>query len=65
MAAVTAFSGLSDPNRALVEGYITRSELLERIIAASSREGDLMLDPFCGCGMSIEATQRLTVSGLV
>ncbi|HEX4080909.1 MAG TPA: DNA methyltransferase [Rhizomicrobium sp.] len=32
--------------------------LLERIINASSNEGDLVLDPFCGCGTTIEAAQK-------
>ena len=33
--------------------------LLERIINASSKEGDTVLDPFCGCGTAIEAAQKL------
>ena len=33
--------------------------LLERIIAASSNEGDLILDPFCGCGTTVHAAQSL------
>ncbi|WP_441252667.1 DNA methyltransferase [Tardiphaga sp. 71_E8_N1_1] len=33
--------------------------LLERIISASSNEGDVVLDPFCGCGTAIEAAQKL------
>ena len=33
--------------------------LLERIITASSNEGDVVLDPFCGCGTTIDAAQRL------
>jgi DNA modification methylase len=33
--------------------------LLERIIQASSNEGDLVLDPFCGCGTTIIAAQKL------
>jgi len=33
--------------------------LLERIIRASSDEGDLILDPFCGCGTTIEAAHQL------
>jgi len=33
--------------------------LLERIIEASSREGDWVLDPFCGCGTTIAAAERL------
>ena len=33
--------------------------LLERIISASSNEGDTILDPFCGCGTTIVVAQRL------
>lgn len=33
--------------------------LLERIIRTSSNEGDVVLDPFCGCGTAIEAAERL------
>jgi hypothetical protein len=33
--------------------------LLERIICASSNEGDTVLDPFCGCGTTIHAAQKL------
>ena len=33
--------------------------LLERIIQASSNEGDVVLDPFCGCGTSIAAAENL------
>ena len=33
--------------------------LLERIIAASSQEGDVVLDPFCGCGTAVHAAQKL------
>jgi len=42
-------------------GYPTQKPeaLLERIIAASSNEGDTVLDPFCGCGTTIAAGQRL------
>ncbi|MHB8606327.1 MAG: DNA methyltransferase [Thermoplasmatota archaeon] len=42
-------------------GYPTQKpeELLERIIRSSSNEGDLVLDPFCGCGTTIAAAQRL------
>lgn len=42
-------------------GYPTQKplELLERIIQASSNEGDLVLDPFCGCGTAIAAAQKL------
>ncbi len=34
-------------------------ELLERIISISSNPGDLILDPFCGCGTTIDATEKL------
>ena len=42
-------------------GYPTQKPqaLLERIITASSNEGDLVLDPFCGCGTTIHAAQKL------
>jgi site-specific DNA-methyltransferase (adenine-specific) len=42
-------------------GYPTQNPqaLLERIIAASSNEGDIVLDPFCGCGTTIHAAQKL------
>jgi site-specific DNA-methyltransferase (adenine-specific) len=42
-------------------GYPTQKpqELLERIISASSNKGDIVLDPFCGCGTSIHAAQKL------
>lgn len=42
-------------------GYPTQKplSLLERIISASSRPGDVVLDPFCGCGTTIDAAERL------
>ncbi len=42
-------------------GYPTQKPvaLLERIIKASSKEGDIILDPFCGCGTAIAAAQKL------
>ena len=42
-------------------GYPTQKPLalLERIIAASSNEGDVVLDPFCGCGTAVDAAQNL------
>jgi hypothetical protein len=42
-------------------GYPTQKPeaLLERIILASSNEGDMVLDPFCGCGTTIAAAQKL------
>jgi DNA modification methylase len=42
-------------------GYPTQKplSLLERIISASSNEGDIVLDPFCGCGTAVDAAQKL------
>lgn len=42
-------------------GYPTQKPqaLLERIIGASSNPGDIVLDPFCGCGTTIHAAQKL------
>ena len=42
-------------------GYPTQKPkaLLERIIKASSNEGDLVLDPYCGCGTTIEVAHNL------
>ena len=42
-------------------GYPTQKplKLMERVIQASSGEGDIVLDPFCGCGTTIDAAVRL------
>jgi len=42
-------------------GYQTQKPLalLERIIKSSSNEGDIILDPFCGCGTAVVAAQKL------
>jgi SAM-dependent methyltransferase len=53
-----------DINRAAGEedlGYPTQKPeaLLERILRSSSNEGDLVLDPFCGCGTTVQVAQRL------
>jgi adenine specific DNA methylase Mod len=42
-------------------GYPTQKPeaLLERIVKASSNEGDVVLDPFCGCGTAIAVAQKL------
>ncbi|MBV9993882.1 MAG: modification methylase EcaI [Caulobacteraceae bacterium] len=42
-------------------GYPTQKPvaLLERIICASSNEGEVVLDPFCGCGTTVHAAQKL------
>ena len=41
-------------------GYPTQKPLalLERIISASSNPGDVVLDPFCGCGTAVAAAQK-------
>jgi site-specific DNA-methyltransferase (adenine-specific) len=42
-------------------GYMTQKPLalLERIVSVSSNEGDVVLDPFCGCGTTVEAAETL------
>ncbi len=42
-------------------GYPTQKPLalLERIIQVSSSPGDVVLDPFCGCGTTVAAAQKL------
>jgi hypothetical protein len=42
-------------------GYPTQKPeaLLDRIIQATSNEGDLVLDPFCGCGTTVASAERL------
>ncbi len=42
-------------------GYPTQKPvaLLERILAASSNPGDIVLDPFCGCGTTLHAAAKL------
>ena len=42
-------------------GYPTQKPqaLLERIIRASSNPGDVVLDPFCGCGTAVAAAEKL------
>jgi site-specific DNA-methyltransferase (adenine-specific) len=50
-----------NPKAAERLGYPTQKPLalLERIIAASSNEGDVILDPFCGCGTAVDAAEQL------
>src|SRR5262249_59736243 len=42
-------------------GYPTQKPLalLERIIQSSTNAGDIVLDPFCGCGTAVHAAQKL------
>jgi len=53
-----AWMGPTDPERL---GYQTQKPegLLGRIIESSSDKGDVVLDPFCGCGTAITVAQRL------
>ena len=50
-----------NPNSRERMGYDTQKpmELLKRVIAASTEEGDVVLDPFCGCATTLEAAHRL------
>jgi site-specific DNA-methyltransferase (adenine-specific) len=49
------------PQAAEKLGYPTQKplELLERIVQASSNPGGVVLDPFCGCGTTVAAAQKL------
>lgn len=42
-------------------GYPTQKPLalLERVVRVSSNEGDVILDPFCGCGTAVHAAEKL------
>jgi hypothetical protein len=42
-------------------GYPTQKPvaLLERILSSSSNPGDVVMDPFCGCGTAVDAAQKL------
>jgi site-specific DNA-methyltransferase (adenine-specific) len=57
------WSDIDAPNSGSAEtlGYPTQKPLalLSRIIESSSNEGDIILDPFCGCGTAIHAAQKL------
>ena len=52
---------ISDRNDPEKLGYPTQKPvgLLQRIILTSSNEGDVVLDPFCGCGTAVHAAQKL------
>ena len=53
--------GIISPNGFERLGYPTQKplKLLERIIQTSSKEGDIVLDPFCGCATACVAAQKL------
>jgi site-specific DNA-methyltransferase (adenine-specific) len=63
VAVTTVWSDIPPINSQAAErlGYPTQKPLalLERIISASSNEGDVVLDPFCGCGTALDAAQKL------
>jgi site-specific DNA-methyltransferase (adenine-specific) len=59
----TIWTGISPINSQAQERlrYPTQKPLalLERIVSASSNSGDVVLDPFCGCGTAVHAAQKL------
>jgi DNA modification methylase len=63
VAAQSLWEGIEALSASSAErlGYSTQKPLalLERIIQASSNEGDRVLDPFCGCGTAVHAAQKL------
>ncbi len=63
IAVTDVWADIDPINAAAAErlGYPTQKPeaLLQRIIGASSNEGDTVLDPFCGCGTTIAVAQRL------
>jgi DNA modification methylase len=56
---ISMLRGISGDGERL--GYPTQKPLalLERILQLSSNEGDVVLDPFCGCGTAVDAAQKL------
>lgn len=55
------WTDIRPPSRSESLNYRTQKPLalLERIIASSSNEGDVVLDPFCGCGTAVVAAHKL------
>ncbi|WP_413876394.1 site-specific DNA-methyltransferase [Albidovulum sp.] len=59
---ISMLRGLSDNQKESERlGYPTQKPvaLLERILSASSNPGDVVLDPFCGCGTTVHAAEKL------
>jgi len=54
------FTNFSSSNSEYL-GYPTQKPLglLEKLLRVSSNEGDIVLDPFCGCGTAVDAAQAL------
>lgn len=63
VALQDVISDIAPLNSAAAErlGYPTQKPiaLMERILQASSNPGDVVLDPFCGCGTTVDAAQKL------
>ncbi len=59
----TMWTDIASLSGSMVErlGYPTQKplSLMERVLSASSNPGDVVLDPFCGCGTTIHAAQKL------
>jgi DNA modification methylase len=53
--------GIIPPSGRERMGYPTQKpeKLLERVISASSKKGEVVLDPFCGCGTAVAVAHRL------
>ena len=68
VAVHDVWSDIEPINAAAMErlGYPTQKPeaLLDRIIKASSNEGDVILDPFCGCGTAVAVAERLKRRGI-
>jgi site-specific DNA-methyltransferase (adenine-specific) len=59
---ISMLRGLSDNQKESERlGYPTQKPvaLLERILNVSSNPGDVVLDPFCGCGTTVHAAEKL------
>ena len=60
-AVPNLWTDITPASRSERMGYFTQKplRLLERIIKASSNEGDVVFDPFCGCATTLEAAHNL------
>lgn len=59
---IRPLQGMNSPSQKTERlGYPTQKPvaLLERILNASSNPGDVVLDPFCGCGTTVHAAEKL------
>lgn len=55
------WTDIPPPSKGERTGFQTQKPLalLERIIGAASDKGDVILDPFCGCGTAVDAAQKM------